>query len=668
MADFNEWQLKTLFPGWMQGPLGGGLALALGHLKDAFAQTARQAVKARFPALAPADALPSIGADRLLERVPFDSDGSYRLRLLAAWDLWAKGGTKTGIEDAILNVGYSTVALYDAHTIDLGPGSWARFVVVLLEHAWGSDGVWGDPPAWGDGGTWGSTALLSEVDLILRQVRLWKGAHARCLNVIVPLSGELWGVPPEGLWGDAGVWGGAAAYWLPLPEGNKRMAWVDQVFKWLGYAQYNSTPPTLAEGEVGPLQSDVNGNLKVSVVGGSISAGEPAAASVQQATDLSYGEIVKASAGSLVEIVGFNNSSSDRYLIICNSVTVPANATATTSDVCKVFLVPGGAPFSYSPPRPLVLGTGISWVCSSTRATVTRTTDFYAVTQYLLPGANMPYIASAPPGNIYKNIGSVTRVYWDISTAPSALVRGWDGGSFADPTGETFSINKNGLGAVLVTMGADLDAAAVRTRINGFVAGVAVGSGNRIDIAATNSIAITGMSDSLFAKIGIPEMARNRADIAAVSIQAPIALEGPEIEVASTAIAVPAGANRVTVWGKSAAPTAPVGIDLAVAWGNGLDGASFTNVFALPLQAVLSGTVTGGDADFPLGSQKAYTGILQQIGSGDGLEITRVYELTVPSWATTMRLVVLTAHSEDTGADPPTSPPTFSATVGFGAR
>jgi hypothetical protein len=147
--------------------------------------------------------------------------------------------------------------------------------------------------------------------------------------------------------------------------------------------RYNASPDPIDDGQVGEVQLDANGAIKVNVTSGTVSAGEPADASVAQVTDLAYGQVVKASAGKLIEIVGFNNSASDRYLIICNSTTIPTDTTATTSSTYKVFLVPGGAPFSYSPPRPLVLGTGISWVCSSTRATVTRATDMYAVAQYL---------------------------------------------------------------------------------------------------------------------------------------------------------------------------------------------------------------------------------------------------------------------------------------------
>lgn len=46
------------------------------------------------------------------------------------------------------------------------------------------------------------------------------------------------------------------------------LPWVASVLKWLGHAQYNSTPPTLAESEVSALQCDDEGNLKVSVVTG----------------------------------------------------------------------------------------------------------------------------------------------------------------------------------------------------------------------------------------------------------------------------------------------------------------------------------------------------------------------------------------------------------------
>jgi hypothetical protein len=220
MADFREWYVSTLLPTWLLGPMGQGFGLALAQVKDLVKDAAKEAVKARFPLLGPADALPSIAADRNLERGA-QTENAFRIYLTQAFDLWAKGGTKEGIEEAVDLLGYATATVYDAHTIDLGPGpttdsAWARFIVVLADHPWTSDGTWDDPGTWDDGGTWDSDAPKDAVDAILRQVKRWKGAHSQCLFVVVPFGdAEIWDLPLDGTWGDPGVWdeGENVAYW-----------------------------------------------------------------------------------------------------------------------------------------------------------------------------------------------------------------------------------------------------------------------------------------------------------------------------------------------------------------------------------------------------------------------------------------------------------------------
>lgn len=159
------------------------------------------------------------------------------------------------------------------------------------------------------------------------------------------------------------------------------MSWVDQVFKWLGYAKYNATPPVLADGDVRELQSDASGNLKVAVVSGTISAGEPAEVAFAISNDLVDSWVVKASTGLIYEVSGFNGSTEDRYLVVFPGSSAPANGTSTASRV--VIPVPGKSAFNWTPVRPITYAGGIVWVCSTTRDTVTRSADFYAWAHYL---------------------------------------------------------------------------------------------------------------------------------------------------------------------------------------------------------------------------------------------------------------------------------------------
>jgi hypothetical protein len=42
---------------------------------------------------------------------------------------------------------------------------------------------------------------------------------------------------------------------------------LSTIFQWLGYAQYNASPPVATSGQVVPLQADIFGNLLVSILG-----------------------------------------------------------------------------------------------------------------------------------------------------------------------------------------------------------------------------------------------------------------------------------------------------------------------------------------------------------------------------------------------------------------
>lgn len=161
------------------------------------------------------------------------------------------------------------------------------------------------------------------------------------------------------------------------------MAFPFDFLQWIIRARYMASGVSLADGETSEAQCDAAGAIKVAVTSGTITASEPAAALNAQTTTLVSSGVIKASAGSLVMITGWNESLEDRYLVLCNATAAPVDTTATTSSSFKIFKVPGGASFSFSPPRPLAFSTGISWVFSSTRATLTRSPDAYLVAQYL---------------------------------------------------------------------------------------------------------------------------------------------------------------------------------------------------------------------------------------------------------------------------------------------
>lgn len=68
---------------------------------------AKAAVKARFPGVAPSDALEEIGLERGMPRGPGESDASYGARLLGAWNTWPWAGTAFGLLNALAAAGYA---------------------------------------------------------------------------------------------------------------------------------------------------------------------------------------------------------------------------------------------------------------------------------------------------------------------------------------------------------------------------------------------------------------------------------------------------------------------------------------------------------------------------------------------------------------------------------
>lgn len=195
MADYSEYEVQRA-PAWLRGAFGAGWLEAHGFIKDGLVEGARQATRARFLSVAPSDALPQGASDRTLEQMPPDTEADWRARLGQAWELWAWAGTRAGVVDAVERTGYfDPVAIYDYLEWPDGPDErgWGSFWMIVSGHPWTDDGLWDDPGTWGDGGTWDTTATPQEVELVLRQVRLWKPAHAWCGGILVILDGSTWG-------------------------------------------------------------------------------------------------------------------------------------------------------------------------------------------------------------------------------------------------------------------------------------------------------------------------------------------------------------------------------------------------------------------------------------------------------------------------------------------
>lgn len=116
------------------------------------------------------------------------------------------------------------------------------------------------------------------------------------------------------------------------------------------------------------LKDATTSNRAVINSAGEIAVTQATGATLVNSSALEASHVLKASAGTLVSLVGYNAKTSSQFIQIFNSTTVPAD---TSVPVC-VFVVPASSNFSLDVPLTgLPLGTGIAVSNSSTSATKT---------------------------------------------------------------------------------------------------------------------------------------------------------------------------------------------------------------------------------------------------------------------------------------------------------
>jgi hypothetical protein len=109
----QAWQayLQQLATTQMQQPVGAAINMAFASQLDYAADRLRMALKAKFPGLAPPDALTQIGAERGMPQGQSESNAAYAARLLDAWNAWPWAGTAFGLLRAFYSTGYTNVVI-----------------------------------------------------------------------------------------------------------------------------------------------------------------------------------------------------------------------------------------------------------------------------------------------------------------------------------------------------------------------------------------------------------------------------------------------------------------------------------------------------------------------------------------------------------------------------
>lgn len=235
---------RKMGPHWLLSEEDGErIGFSVASLVAATAERVRLGLRARFPELAPADALPAIGRDREIVRGFAESNASYAARLVRAIDdkrtvgnpyaLMAQLRGYLGVDLMIRTVdmrgnwytvdddGTKSVALNEGNWDWEGDAAtqWSQFWVILYPPAslWTAGPDIGDADLWddaigSDGFTIGSTATPDQVRSVRRIVNTWKPAGTRCRYIIVAFDPASFdpstpaGPPlPDGTWGRAGV-------------------------------------------------------------------------------------------------------------------------------------------------------------------------------------------------------------------------------------------------------------------------------------------------------------------------------------------------------------------------------------------------------------------------------------------------------------------------------
>jgi len=210
---YSEYEVE-LAPPWLRGLWGERWHQAMGLVKDALAEGALQAVKARFLRGSPSDSLSYAGTDRQIERAPGESDDNYRARLQKAFTTWRLAGTNKGIIEALKVIGFPSVTIFENKdwAASPDPTAWWLFWVMLLSPL-PFDGPWklGDGTKLGEKPLgFGSAKDAALLELIRRVIRKWKAAHTILGKGIAVFDGKVLGSG----WklGDGTKLGGKAAF------------------------------------------------------------------------------------------------------------------------------------------------------------------------------------------------------------------------------------------------------------------------------------------------------------------------------------------------------------------------------------------------------------------------------------------------------------------------
>ena len=171
MAQLYQTYQPAIQPVFQQGPYGVAWGGGFGEVKDQLMNAMKLGVMARFPNLAPLDALGQIGLERGIFQGPNETTAEYIAQLLNAWGAWTIGGTYWGLLAQLYGSGYTTAYIVATNGYVYGPSNGVTAPDPI-------NGIPGNPPAYQRLPPWytfGSAPVSSE----------WSGTTSYALNSIV---------------------------------------------------------------------------------------------------------------------------------------------------------------------------------------------------------------------------------------------------------------------------------------------------------------------------------------------------------------------------------------------------------------------------------------------------------------------------------------------------
>lgn len=135
------------------------------------------------------------------------------------------------------------------------------------------------------------------------------------------------------------------------------MAFPFDVLSWLIRGRYKTSPTAVSDGGTPELLTDALGRLRV-VIDSALSSSY----SFHATTNLASQGAIKASAGSLRQLVATNTGGTAVWLAVCNSAALPGSPEALAASIKLLLRVPATDTITLPLDGEVAFSTGIYWV------------------------------------------------------------------------------------------------------------------------------------------------------------------------------------------------------------------------------------------------------------------------------------------------------------------